>query len=51
MVLFLIYYLVSFGAEDLMEAARWLCVCGLVIAALLPVGWQMVLKDSTDESR
>nr|XP_020640270.1 exendin-3-like [Pogona vitticeps]XP_020640271.1 exendin-3-like [Pogona vitticeps] len=34
-----------------MEATHWLCICGLIMAALLPVGWQMVLKDSTNESR
>ncbi|XP_054859751.1 exendin-3-like [Eublepharis macularius] len=35
-----------------MKKTWWLCVCGLVIAILLPVSQQMVLKDSSnDESR
>nr|XP_056705234.1 exendin-3-like [Euleptes europaea] len=34
-----------------MKNTWWLCVCGLCIAILLPVSWQMVLKDSTNESR
>ncbi|XP_062979488.1 exendin-3-like [Elgaria multicarinata webbii] len=34
-----------------MKNTQWLGVCGLVFAALLPVSWQMVLKDATDESR
>ncbi|KAF7240312.1 Exendin-3, partial [Varanus komodoensis] len=34
-----------------MQDTRWLCICGLIIAALLPVSWQMILKDSTNESR
>nr|XP_028576911.1 exendin-3-like [Podarcis muralis] len=34
-----------------MKNTQWLYLCGLVVAAFLPVSWQMVLKDSTDESR
>ncbi|KAM6475926.1 uncharacterized protein PHA67_007888 isoform 1-T2 [Liasis olivaceus] len=34
-----------------MKKTWWICVCGVVIAALLPISWQMILKDSTDESR
>ncbi|XP_053149464.1 exendin-3-like [Hemicordylus capensis] len=34
-----------------MKNTWWLCVFGVLIAALLPVSWQMVLKDSTNESR
>uniref|UniRef100_A0A670KER3 Glucagon / GIP / secretin / VIP family domain-containing protein n=1 Tax=Podarcis muralis TaxID=64176 RepID=A0A670KER3_PODMU len=33
-----------------MKNTQWLYLCGLVVAAFLPVSWQMVLKDSTDES-
>ncbi|XP_060108973.1 exendin-3-like isoform X2 [Heteronotia binoei] len=34
-----------------MKNTWWLCVCGLLTAILLPISWQMVLKDSTNESR
>ncbi|XP_070592890.1 exendin-3-like [Erythrolamprus reginae] len=34
-----------------MEKTRRICIYGMIIAALLPVSWQMILKDSTDESR
>ncbi|XP_070790538.1 pro-glucagon-like [Pituophis catenifer annectens] len=33
-----------------MKKTCWICICGMIIAALLPVSWQMILKDSTDES-
>lgn len=34
-----------------MKKTCWICICGMIIAALLPVSWQMILKDSRDESR
>nr|XP_008102297.1 PREDICTED: exendin-3 [Anolis carolinensis] len=34
-----------------MKNTHWLFVFGLIIAAFLPGGWEMVMKDSTDEAR
>lgn len=34
-----------------MKKTWWICISATVIVALLPVSWQMILKDSTDESR
>ncbi|XP_075759497.1 exendin-3-like [Pelodiscus sinensis] len=34
-----------------MKSAQWLYLCGLVTVALIPASRQVVLKDTSDESR
>lgn len=42
---------IYFCTESQMKIIRWLYLYGLVIMVLVQPSWQIVLKDTSDESR